>query len=303
MTKPQPRTGRSILLARLLALVVTSILSAVTVPASESVSTISEAAPDNDGILVHQVQSPFQAGTTTIRVLPPRNLDPKRFYRVLYVLPVEAGIGVTWGDGLLEANKADLHNKHALICVYPTFSHLPWYCDHPTDAEIRQETYLLNVVVRYIDRTYPTIADASGRLLVGFSKSGWGAFSLLLRHPTTFGRAAAWDAPLMMAEPNRYGMGPIFGDQQNFENYRLSSLLRQNAKRLEGVTRFALLGYGNFREHHQSTHGLMDSLGISHHYRDGPPREHSWTSGWLAEAVSILTSGGPPTRFFQQRLD
>ena len=53
---------------------------------------------------------------------------------------------------------------------------------------------------------------------IGFSKSGWGAFSLLLRHPEVFGRAAAWDAPLMLEQPNRYGMGAVFGSQENFLN-------------------------------------------------------------------------------------
>ena len=42
--------------------------------------------------------------------------------------------------------------------VAPTFSHLPWYADHPTKPEIRQETYFLKVVVPFIDKTYPVRA-------------------------------------------------------------------------------------------------------------------------------------------------
>ena len=89
----------------------------------------------------------------------------------------------------------------------PTFSHLPWYADHPTDPDIRQESYLLEVVIPFIEANYPARADRRGRLLLGFSKSGWGAYSLLLRHPDVFGKAAAWDAPLMMSEPGKYGSG------------------------------------------------------------------------------------------------
>ena len=60
---------------------------------------------------------------------------------------------------------------------------------------------------RCIEQHYPARADRDGRLLVGFSKSGWGAYSLLLRHPDRFGKAAAWDAPLMeeRAGPLRHG--------------------------------------------------------------------------------------------------
>jgi hypothetical protein len=61
---------------------------------------------------------------------------------------------------------------------------------------------------------------ACGLLLLGFSKSGWGAlFSLLLRHPDVFGKAAAWDAPLVMDSPGRHGNGDIFGTPENFEKY------------------------------------------------------------------------------------
>ena len=125
------------------------------------------------GILVHEDRSPYQAGKTHIRVLlPDKREDGKRF-PVIYVLPVEPGSESRFGDGLLEVKKQDLHNKHAAIFVMPTFSHLPWYADHATKEDIRQESYLLKVVVPYIDAHYPVIAETRGRLLLGFSKSGW----------------------------------------------------------------------------------------------------------------------------------
>src|SRR5262249_30765195 len=150
----------------------------------------------------------------------PDMMDKNVRYPVIYVLPVEAKNESRFGNGLLEVKKQDLHNKLKAIFVAPTFSHLPWYADHPTDASIRQESYFLKVVIPFVDKTYPTIAEARGRLLLGFSKSGWGAWSLLLRNPEMFGKAAAWDAPLMMEKPNNFGMGEIFGTQENFENYR-----------------------------------------------------------------------------------
>jgi hypothetical protein len=61
-------------------------------------------------------------------------------YPVLYVLPVEPGEGTRWGSALAEVKRHDLHNEYGLICVYPTFSQLPWYADHPTDRGIRQKT-------------------------------------------------------------------------------------------------------------------------------------------------------------------
>ncbi len=250
---------------------------------------VSDSQTGDDGWLMHDVTSPYQAGTTRIYVLPPDRVVEGRRYSVLYILPVEAGNGMRWGDARAEVKAHDLHNKHQLIFVYPTFSHLPWYADHPTDRRIRQESYLLQVVLPTVESRYGTLAKAEGRMLVGFSKSGWGAYSLLLRHPKVFSRAAAWDAPLEEATAERYGMGPIFGTPEQFQGYRISSLLEQRAGDLKADRpRLVLTGYDAFRDQHVATHARMLALGIPHVYRDGPRRKHHWQSGWLGEAVELL---------------
>ncbi|HEY2411533.1 MAG TPA: alpha/beta hydrolase-fold protein [Pirellulaceae bacterium] len=260
---------------------------ALLAPVFEEAPVISPGS-ESDGILIHGVESPFQEGTTQIRVLLPDAREPNRKYPVVFVLPVEAKNESRYGDGLAEIKKHDLHNKHHAIFVSPTFSHLPWYADHPTDPFIRQETYFLHVVVPFVERTYPIEARPEGRLLLGFSKSGWGAWSLLLRHPDIFGRAAAWDAPLMMDRLGKYGTTPIFGTQVNFEAYRLTDLLETNRELLGSQKRFVLTGYGNFRPEHEQMHALLDKLNIAHEYRDGPLRKHDWHSGWVPEAVELL---------------
>ena len=248
--------------------------------------SISEATKDENGFLVHVVASDYQKGRTDIRVLLPDKFEKAFHYPVIYVLPVEAKSESRFGDGMLEIKKLDLHNKQKAIFVAPTFSHLPWYADHPTDASIRQETYFLKVVIPFVDKTYSTKFEASGRLLLGFSKSGWGAWSLLLRHPDLFGRAAAWDAPLLMEKPDKYGMGDIFGNQENFEKYRIAKLV--DASNLGKDKRLILLGIGNFREQHEKMHALLEAKKIPHGYTVGPLRKHDWHSGWVDEAVAAL---------------
>lgn len=286
-----PRAVASGLRCGLLAL---ALLASAAPLRAEDELTLGPARRGDDGIFTHEVRSPYQRGATQLRVLLPRERRPGQRYPVLYVLPVEAGRGERYGDGLVEVLRHGLHDKHGLICVSPTFSHLPWYADHPDDAEIRQETYLLKVVLPAVERTYPALAERRGRLLVGFSKSGWGAFSLLLRHPDVFARAAAWDAPLAMARPNRFGMGPIFGTQENFERYRITALLEQRAAELAArPPRLAHFNYGNFRDQHEQVEALLGRLEIPHLYRDGPRRKHNWNSNWLPAAVEFLTDETP----------
>lgn len=247
-----------------------------------------QARKDDQGILVHEVESEYQKGKTVLRVLLPDQVQEDRKYPVVYVLPVETGTETRYGDGLLEIAKHDLHNKFNVIVVAPTFSHLPWYADHPTDKELRQESYLIREVLPFLEEHYPVQKNAEGRLLLGFSKSGWGAWSLLLRHSELFGRAAAWDAPMAMEKIGKYGNAPIFGDQENFETYRISALLRENGQSLGESKRLILTGYGNFRQDHEAVHALLKKLAIPHEYRDGPKRSHDWHSGWIEEAMTLL---------------
>jgi LmbE family N-acetylglucosaminyl deacetylase len=260
-------------------------------PATERPARISEAAWDRDGFLVHTVRSEYQAGVTEVRVLLPDALPANDRIPVVYVLPVEARNERRYGDGLVEVRRHDLHNTFRAIFVAPTFSHLPWYADHPTDPQIRQESYFLKVVVPFIESRYPAGSGPADRLLLGFSKSGWGAFSLLLRHPDVFGKAAAWDAPLVMDKPGLYGSAEVFGTPENFDRYRLTSLLTSRSAELGDDVRLIHLGYGNFRGEHEAFETHLKKQKLPHRYVNGPKRDHTWTSGWLTEATEMLLQG------------
>lgn len=252
-------------------------------------------AVDGHGFIVHTLNSEFQAGRTEIKVLLPDKFEAGHRYRVLYVLPVEAGVEHHYGDGLSEVRRLKLHNRFNLICVAPTFTHLPWYADHPTDQGIRQESYFVKTVVPRVDREYPTLATAEGRWLLGFSKSGWGALSLLSRHPDLIGRVAAWDAPLEMSRFDLYGAAQVFQNQAHFEQFKVLPAMIACEPLKQSPARIVLTGYGNFRDQHQSAHQKLEQAGVKHVYRDGPQLKHSWDSGWIETSV-ILLADLPPIK-------
>lgn len=241
-----------------------------------------------DGVLVHRVVSELQAGPTELRVLLPKELPATKKLPVVYLLPVEAGREQRYGDAMTEAVRLDAADRYGAIFVAPTFAALPWYADHPTDRTLAQERYFVEVVVPLVERSYPALAEPRGRLLVGFSKSGWGAWSLLLRHPDVFGRAASWDAPLLMGWPSKYGSQPIFGTEANFAKYRITRLLEERARLFASEpSRLILLGQGNFNDH-EPIHALLQKLGVPHAYHDGPKTPHVWDVAWLQPAVEAL---------------
>ena len=256
-------------------------------------ASVNDADQSAKGWLIHRRKSEYQAGPTEIKVLLPLRLETGKRYPVLYVLPVEANDEHRYGDGLAEVQRCDIHNKYGVICVAPTFAHLPWYADHPTDKSIRQESYFVKEVVPLIERHYPADARPDGRWLLGFSKSGWGAWSLLARHPDLFGRAAAWDAPLEMPRFDLYGAAQVFGTQEHFEAHRVLPALKNRAALAHAPSRLVLTGFDNFREHHINAHRHLEGWQIDHLYRDGPQRKHVWDSGWVEEAVALLASLKP----------
>lgn len=234
----------------------------------------------------HTLASRHQAGPTRVRIVAPLGAQPAS--RAIYLLPVEAGDEDVYGDGLTEAARLGLAERLDAILVAPTFSQLPWYANHPTDRAIGQERYLLEDVAPLVRSLHPAPGARAG--LLGFSKSGWGAFSLLLRHPDVFVAASAWDAPLMQARPDCWGMAGVFGDQANFEQYRVARLIEDGASWLRPRRRLGVHGHGNFRDHMRQAHALLDSLGIPHAYWDDPWLAHRWDSGWLEPVARELAA-------------
>jgi len=243
----------------------------------------------------HSISSPFQKESTTIQILLPDHFSMDNKYKVLYVLPVREQGNKKSGDPLMEIIKEDLHNKYKLICVFPGYTHLPWYADHSIDKTKQDESHLLKTVLPFVDENYPTIRGKEGRFLMGFSKSGWGALTLLLRNPEIFNKAAGWDIGIRMDTNIPADSAFVktaestFGDLENFEEYRVSSLLKRNKDKLGMTSRLFYYNTGGNRARGGTViHKLMVELGIPHLYIYEPKRKHRWDSGWIPEAINFL---------------
>jgi hypothetical protein len=229
----------------------------------------------------YPVRSANQLYECSLRVLEPARATG----RILYILPVNPDISHRWGDGFETAIRLGLHDKHGFTLAAPTFSAWPWFADHPSNPKIRQESYFTGEIVPMVDKLFPR----HKRLLVGFSKSGNGALTLLFRHPDLFAAAAAWDAPLMKEAPDQFGMAEIFGNAEAFRQYSIPRLLEEGARRFAAEKpRIALLGYDAFEEHMRKAHEAMQRLNIPHHYDNRTRRAHRWDTGWLEGACRLL---------------
>ena len=127
----------------------------------------------NPGIRSYTVISAYQKSPNKLEVLLPDTYASDKKYPVVYLLPVNTGTSGQWGSGIVEAKKANLQNAFGLIFVAPAYDTQPWFGDNPIRPDIRQDSYLLDVVLPFIDKEFSTVPGARGRMLVGFSKSGW----------------------------------------------------------------------------------------------------------------------------------
>jgi hypothetical protein len=249
----------------------------------------------SEGFHLYRLPSPYQVGETTLRVLVPDDMDSGKQYRVLYVLPVHEDGLRNHGDGLVEVKKHNYHNKHQLICVSPAFTTKPWFADHDLNPQKRDESHFLKTVIPFVEKNYPVQTNADGRLLIGFSKSGWGAIALILRNPDLFGKAVGWDIGI------RADTGPITEDERaeriarewgtvkNFEANRISNLVKTRGKDLGDKARlFCYSTEGSRAIGGVEIHRLLVENEIPHRYVMEPHRKHAWDTGWIPEAVEFL---------------
>ena len=282
-TLPQP--SRAARLIRLMAILLwVTWLAASSCPGSE--------------VIVHTLKSEYQRGEGRILVQLPDDYTPQQHYRVLYVLPTSTS------PELAALLRLQPQNRYQLIVVQMVFEEEPWYGDHATDPAMRQASYIRNAVVPLIEKTYSTVSGAEGRLLLGFSKSGWGAFSLILANPDDFGYAAAWDAPMML-DSFHYGMAAVFGTQAQLNRFRPDLLAVKQAGAFRDRTRLVLAGENKWgrlippptgASHTAELHALFDRLGIRHVYRNDLPAPHRWDAAWLAPVLEELMQLCPTSR-------
>ena len=137
-------------------------------------------------------------------MLTPTNPTAGVAHNFLIVLPVEAGLGNSFGDGLGTLQSLNAENKYNLTIVEPTFANNSWYANNPNDPRLQYETFMTQELVPWIKQNLATTGNEQ-TWLIGFSKSGLGAQDLILKHPDLFTLAATWDFPADMATYDALG--------------------------------------------------------------------------------------------------
>jgi hypothetical protein len=215
----------------------------------------------------------------------------------LYVLPVIAGVDLQdkFGDGFEELRRLNVHNDYNAYIIAPSFKTTPWYADHDSNPDRRYESFIVKDLVPWV-RANLSISGHEEHWLVGFSKSGFGALSLIFRNPMVFDAAVGWDIPAN--QPNAdVRMLDNYGTEGNFQNnYRLTADFVSAHKEPFGTaTRLWLSldfathnGIPTYRDQMTALARRLRDQGVQFMLGRRAERTHTWGSGWLPDAIAAL---------------
>ena len=230
-----------------------------------------------------------------VRVLVPTDPSPDYPHSFLYALPVESGLsGFLLGSGLNELESLNVENQYNATIIEPIFPDFSWYADNPNDATMDYETFVADILPQWVDSHF-SITGSEKNLLIGFSKSGYGDLDLLFKHPTTFDAAAAFDFPADMPSYGGSGSssGDDYGTQANFQNnYELDRSFLDTYKAPFATQDRIWISKGPlFGTDVSDFNKLLNSEGVMHTLSTTETGDaHSWTGGWVANAVAGLYS-------------
>ena len=129
-------------------------------------------------------------------------------------------------------------------------------------------------------------------MLIGFSKSGYGALDLLFKHPSVFDAVAAFDFPADMAAYDDFGSSSSgdYGTDANFQNnYRMTGTFIDTWKAPFTTEDHILISEGSvFATQVADFDALLTSHGVEHTLLTQTSDAHSWPGGWLPDAVAGL---------------
>ena len=271
----------------------TTTTTPTTIATPTSPLDIQYASTDADGVVSYKVFSPDDGyGTQTLRVLAPTHPTHGVPHNFLFVLPVEPGLGTQYGDGLETMRSLEAQDQYNLTIVEPTFSMDPWYADNPNDPNLHYETFMTELVPWVAQNLSATGEEQNW--LIGFSKSGFGAQDLILKHPDLFTLAASWDFPADMSSYSQFGSSSAddYGTDTNFQaNYRLAPIfINSHNTPFLGKNRIWIGGYDDiFSRDVADYDALLTSAGIPHTTEPAQVMAHRWDSGWVPSALSALS--------------
>ena len=150
---------------------------------------------DGGRMQYYRFSTPSIGWNPAVNVLLPDGYNPSRHYPVLYLLHGGGG-----DNDFRIFDKLGIRNYTAgreLIVVMPDGGLAGWYCN-PVASNVgprNWETFHISELIPWVDATFSTIAEFSGRAVSGFSMGGFGALKYTAKYYGHFASVSCHSGP------------------------------------------------------------------------------------------------------------
>lgn len=218
--------------------------------------------------------------SSSLSVILPERPDLSPPYPVMYLLGGLSDDHTIWH----RRTRIEWHVRELPLIVVMPDGGRSFYTD--AIAGPPYERHILEDVMGFVDRTFPTIAGRRGRVIGGLSMGGYGAMKLALKHHHLFCSVAAHSScHAVVHNLRREGkfiedeeltpeLRRIYGDSPGPDDDPFALAERVDRALLPAL-RFDC-GVEDFLiEHNRDFHAHLERLGIPHEYEEFPGA-HTW---------------------------
>lgn len=129
---------------------------------------------------------------------------------------------------------------------------------------------------------------ATSVILVGFSKSGLGAWNIARRMPDLVAGTIIFDAPVARGTLPPWGTAPFYADDAAWqEDLPLRSIAAFH-QAMPADHRLALISGPGFPDEMRVLSDALRQLGRQHIFLDRRDLKHHWNSGWIEDGLNEM---------------
>ena len=224
-------------------------------------------------------------------------------YPVVYLLHGGSGAFSDWHKKVTEPGLVGrMAEEYKLIIVTPGVGPSSYYYDSPMMDSVRYETYMVDELIPYIDRTFRTLAKKESRAITGLSMGGHGAITLSAKHPELFIAAGSmsgvmnidtrmWNVNDDFRILRLKGQKDMLGADLNYEGpefNKYTAVGLVNQMKSNGLALIIDCGVDDFLiSTNRQIHQLLLENGTPHEYIERPGA-HTWPYWTEALPVHML---------------
>jgi len=131
-------------------------------------------------------------------------------------------------------------------------------------------------------------------VLIGFSKSGLGAWNIAMELPQRVAATVIFDAPVAAETSQPWNLSPFYRDREEFLADLPIRRVAEYARVMPAAHPLVLVAGEQFHDQMGRLSAVLREAGIAHEFLARPGMKHHWRSGWIEEALDrALGRPGP----------